>query len=224
MIRRWSYLNNINNVFFDQYKLLNFVYYEQSFKNNIVFRKEINLISTISRKSWSRRKHLTNWLIYQNVLTDWSKDYLFFKKYNRFTLIFQMFKNTFFSYNIFITKKLSVSSTIGVENILFSTLTSKIIRYCSKYSSNFHSFLQNYKNINWLYITTPIKFDNNNPSFGVLFNPILATSQSIFNSYTVHHESSVWFWLIYQNLFTNSVSKLIELYKLNILLFLPIIK
>ena len=46
-----QYLNNINNVFFDQYKLLNFVYYEQSFKNNIVFRKEINLISTISRKS-----------------------------------------------------------------------------------------------------------------------------------------------------------------------------
>lgn len=221
MIRRWSYLNNINHIFFDQYRLLNFVHYEQSFKTNIVFRREINPISAISRKSWSRRKHLTNWLIYQNVLTDWSKDYLFFKKYNRFTFIFQMFKNTFFSYNTFLIKKLNISSTVGSETILFSSVISKIIRYCSKQSSNFYMFLRNYKNINWLYITTPKKITNNNPLVGNLINPILSTSQTLFNPSTVDQDATIWLVLIHQNLFTNFMSQLVTLYKLSIILHLP---
>ena len=224
MIRRWSYLNNINSIFFDQYKLLNFVHYEQSFKTNIIFRKEINQISTLSRKSWSRRKHLTNWLIYQNVLTDWSKDYIFFKKYNRFTLIFQMFKNTFFSYNSFLIKKLNVSSSVGSENVVFSTLISKIITYCSRYSSNFYTFLQHYKNVNWLYITTPKNSSNIQPSLGALFNPVFYTSQSLFTPSVQKQDSSLWFWMIYQNLFTITISKLVELYKLSILLHLILIK
>ena len=132
MVRRWSYLNSINNIFFNQYKSLNFVHYEQSFKTNIVFKKEISPLSLITRKSWSRRKHLTNWLIYQNVLTDWSKDYIFFKKYNKFTLVYRMFKNSFFSYNLFLIKKLNVSASVGSEKIIFSSLTSKISKYCSK--------------------------------------------------------------------------------------------
>jgi hypothetical protein len=224
MIRRWSYLNNINHIFFEQYRLLNFVHYEQSFKMNIVFRKEINYISTISRKSWSRRKHLTNWLIYQNVLTDWSKDYLFFKKYNRFILIFQLFKNNFFSYNNFLIKKLNVSSTSGSETIVFSSLTSKIIRYCSKNFNQFYMFLHKYKNINWLYVTTPQYIDNNPSLIANLANPIFASSQTLFNLYTKSNELSIWFWVIYKNLFTNVCVQLLTLYKISILLCLPLLQ
>ena len=224
MVRRWSYLNSVNSIFFDQYRLLNFIHYEQSFKTNIVFRKDINQVSTLSRKSWSRRKHLTNWLVYQNVLTDWSKDYLFFKKYNRFTLVFQMFKNTFFSYNSFLIKKLNTSSTVGTEAFVFSTLISKVIKYCSKYSPNFYTFLKYYKNINWLYITTPKKSEAIQQSSGTLFNPILHTSQSLFYHSIQQQDMVTWFWVLYQNLFTITMSKLIEIYKLSILLHLPLLK
>lgn len=210
--------------FFNQYKSLNFVHYEQSFKTNIVFRKEISQLSTISRKSWSRRKHLTNWLIYQNVLTDWSKDYLFFKKYNRFSLIFQMFRNSFLSYNTFLIKKLNVSSSSGSEKIVFSTLSSKIINYCSKYSSNFYTFLQYYRNINWLYVTTPTKLELIKPQITTLLNPILHTSQSTFNYYNTDTNKTIWFQIIYQSLFITTMSKLMELYKLNILLCLSLLK
>jgi hypothetical protein len=33
-----------------------------------------------------------------------------------------------------------------------------------------------------------------------------------------------WFWVLYQNLFTITMSKLIEIYKLSILLHLPLLK
>ena len=135
-----------------------------------------------------------------------------------------MFKNTFFSYNSFLIKKLNVSSSVGSENVVFSTLISKVITYCSRYSSNFYTFLQHYKNVNWLYVTTPKNSSNIQQSLGTLFNPVFYTSQSLFSPSMQSQDSSLWFWMIYQNLFTITISKLIELYKLSILLHLTFIK
>ena len=214
MVRRWSYLNSLNNTFFNQYTSLNFVYYEQSFKNNIVFRKDINFISTISRKSWSRRKHLTNWIIYQNVLTDWSREYIFFKKYHRFTVLFQMFSNSFLSYNMFLIKKLNSSSTVGSEKLLFSSLTSRIIRYGTNNSINFYTFLKNYRNVNWLYVTTPVTTSLTN----TLVTPIIYTSQTTFNQTFRNTSMQNLLLLIHQTLFQITLSKMLDLYKVTILL------
>lgn len=224
MVRRWSYLNSINNIFFNQYKSLNFVHYEQSFKTNIVFKKEISPLSLITRKSWSRRKHLTNWLIYQNVLTDWSKDYIFFKKYNKFTLVYRMFKNSFFSYNLFLIKKLNVSASVGSEKIIFSSLTSKISKYCSKYSTSLHSFLQQYKNVNWLYVTSNTKLNVLIPQTSSILTPLVAIHQNILSNVDIEYSQTTWLYVIYNSLFTFYVSQLTELYKLSILLHLPLLK
>ena len=224
MVRRWSYLNSVNNIFFNQYQSLNFIHYEQSFKNNIVFRKEISYISSISRKSWSRRKHLTNWLLYQNVLTDWSREYTFFKKYNRFTAIFQMFTNSFLTYNTFLIKKLNASSSAGAEKIIFSSLTSKIIKYGSKYSLNFYLFLQNYKNMNWLYVTIPISNTSVLNQSTPLLTPIIYTSQGTFHQTYLNSNQLAWLSLIYQNLINIALSKLTNLYQITIILQLMNLK
>lgn len=226
MIRRWSYLNSLNYIFFSQYKSLNFVYYEQSFKTNIFFKKNINYISVLSRKSWSRRKHLHNWMVYQNIFSDWSTDYLFFKQYNNFTFNYQLFRNSFVCYNTIILKKLTPLTSVGLEKFSYSSLTKKIMAYNNGIftSSNFCKFLSKYRNVSWLYLTTPnnvndFKELNLNQTF-----PIYLNHQGTFSVVKKHEVSLKWFEIIAHNLFILSLYKNIELYRLNTLLLLPLLK
>jgi len=216
MVRRWSYLNNINDIFFNQYNKLTFTHYQQNFKNTTVFRKEISQLSSLSRKSWARRKHLTNWIIYQNVLTDWSNEYLFFKQYNRSTLSFQLFSNSFLTQNQLLIKKLTASTSLGTEKVILGTITSKITQYTLKSNSFVSHFLRNYKNINWMYVTYP-RNAFMSPDLLALFQPIFYISQSTFYQSNNVAPYTTYLQTIFNLLFQIIVLKIVELYKVVVL-------
>jgi len=92
-----------------------------------------------------------------------------------------MFSNSYLTYNPFILKKLPTSSTSGTEQMLFSSLTSKVIRYGLRYSPHFYSFLKNYKNITWLYVTLPNTSLNSTTINSTFFSPIISSYQTVFN-------------------------------------------
>jgi hypothetical protein len=83
--------------------------------------------------------------------------------------------------------------------------------------------LRHYKNINWLYVTTPKKLNDTQMHLINLLNPIFHSSQSLFSTENKNSDMSIWLILVYQNLFAISMFKLIELYKLSILLYLPLL-
>lgn len=225
MVRRWSYLNSLNHVFSSQYKTLNFVYYEQSFKTNIFFKKSINSISILSRKSWSRRKHLHNWMVYQNIFSDWSTDYLFFKQYNNFTFNYQLFKNSFLCYNTILLKNLTSLTSVGLEKFSYSALTKKIMHYNNGFSvqNNFSKFLSSYRSVSWLYVTTPTNINDFKTLNLNQIHPIYCNHQNTFSVISQSETSSQWLSHIWNSLFTLSLYKTVELYKLHTLLLLPLI-
>lgn len=226
MIRRWSYLNSLNYIFSSKYKTLNFVYYEQSFKTNIFFKKNINAISTLSRKSWSRRKHLHNWMVYQNIFSDWSSDYLFFKQFNNFIFNYQLFKNSFVCYNTLILKKLTPLTSVGMEKFTYSALTKKIISYNRNFpmSTNFYRFLGNYRGVSWLYVTTCSNVDDFKTLNSNQIHPIFLNAQGNFSFVDKTNTSFHWIISIWNSLFTLSLYNILELYRLNTLLLLPLLK
>jgi len=134
-----------------------------------------------------------------------------------------MFKNTFFTYNLFLTKKLSPSTTVGAENFMFATMTSKIIKYNSRYQTPYYTFFKTYKNINWLSMTTIKKLDNTLISTGVGFTPLFLSSQSTLYHLIESTDRTSWVKLLFNNFFTIILYKLIQLYKLITLLHLPLI-
>lgn len=166
MVRRWSYINQINRNSSYPYKVFQKISNEAVFKETTVFRKDRTLISLVRRKSWGRRRHLNQWLLYHNILADWSQEYNFFKRYLRFLLVKSLYKHSFFLYNILFLLPNSSGFYTGFEFINYVTVTKKVINYCLQKNYKQWHIYQFLKHSSILYCTT-----NNDKFFSGKLSP-----------------------------------------------------
>ncbi len=196
----------------------------KALKATTYWRKDLYHTPTkLRRKQTSRRKHLHQWLIFTNILTDWSKDYLFFKKYIKLTLTFQFFKNSFLIYNLLLFKNTIPRDFIGYESSLMINIVGKIIKYSSKVNSNLFPFLKQFNTTHLLYITTNVNFEDiQKTSELTSVVPYLIHQSSLYvDDYNLTHIE--WVGNLILLLYTLSFSKLIEVYKVIIMLTLSTI-
>jgi len=220
MVRGWSYVNQLNSVFFDKYSDLNFVHYESTFKSNTYFKKNITSITKLSRKSRSRRKHLNNWLVYQNVLSNWSNDYLFFKQYSKFVFNHQILKYSFLTYNFMVLKKTNNSYIKNVEDFLSSSFLNRLSNYFNRLNFNSYLFFKKFKNNQWFFISS---FSDTNLIKAISTinpNPLYYTSQLNFYPTTFNNNQIEYIKQILNEIFNIILKKNIEMYKILSLLFL----
>jgi len=223
MVRGWSYVNQLNNIFFDKYSYLNFIHYESTFKSNVYFKKNTKSITKLSRKSWSRRKHLTNWLVYQNVFSNWSNDYLFFKQYSKFIFNYQLLKHSFLTYNFMLLKKKNNFYIKNVESFISSSFLNRLSNYFNKLNFNSYLFLKKFKNNQWFFIssfsdTNIIKYNNT-----INNNTIYSTSQLNYYPTVFNNTRSDYIKQILDTVFNIILKKNTEIYKiLNLLILLNI--
>lgn len=224
MIRGWSHVNQLNSVFFDKYSDLNFVHYESTFKSNIYFKRDVRSISKLSRKSWSRRRHLNNWIVYQNVFSNWSNDYLFFKQYSKFVFNYQLLKHSFLTYNFMVLKKSNNSYIKDIENFVSSSLINRLSNYFNKLNFKSYLFLKRLKNNQWFFISS---FDK--PSLiksvnTINHSPFYHTSQSNYYPIELKNLKLDYITQILDTIFNMILLKNIEMYKILSLLFFLNIK
>ena len=224
MIRGWSYVNRLNNTFFGKYSDLNFIHYESTFKSNIHFKKSVNSISKLSRKSWSRRRHLTNWIVYQNVFSNWSNDYLFFKHYNKSVFNYQLLKNSFLTYNFMILKKTNNSYIKGIESFISSSFVNKLFSYFNKLNFNSYLFLRKLKNNLWFFISSTDKVNLIKTINSINYNPLYSTSQLNYYPIELKNNKLDYLTIILNTIFNIILLKNVEFYKVISLLFLLNIK
>lgn len=155
MVRRWSYITEQNSNKNTSLSSLDFIHGEISFIANVYFRKSVSHHSKLVRKSWAKRRHLSNWLPLQTVLYDWSNDYLFFKKYNRFLLTLNVFKNSFLSLNFLLLKKTSKLISQNCETFFFTFPSKRVLLYFSKLHTSTYGFLLKLKHTPLMYISSP---------------------------------------------------------------------
>lgn len=127
MVRRWSYLNEINkdfrrfNVFEKRHKISNF-------KVSVNFKRFTFKITKFKRKALVRLKHRSTFLLYTNIVKLWSKDYLFNKHLARFQCYNKVTYSNFFFYNFNFTRNRSESLRHNF-NFFFSVLSKKVFKY-----------------------------------------------------------------------------------------------
>jgi hypothetical protein len=220
MVRRWSYLNLINSTFSSEHKGLAFAHHFATFKATTYYRKSIHRITKLSRRAWSRRKHLHNWLVYQNLLANWSQDYLFFRKYSRFVMTLHLFKNSYLTYNLLVFKRSTATSFLGSEEVVVSSIIRRVIQYSARLNPVSYSFFKNYRNVSWLYVTTPSNLEEVQKISDLTADTTYLTHQASYYTSESSTNDSIWLQLLINSLFINSFSQIIELYKVLVLLTL----
>ena len=165
MVRRWSYLNQINISRGDslpQSGLGSSIiksHHQVTFKATTYYRKPLYnpLVTKITRKSFFRRKHLNSWIIYQNILTLWAKEYLFFRKYSRTLLAFFFFKTNILMYNVLIYSNLAVDKLKGLENFHLTHLVRSVSSFCYFKGSLLFPFFGLFKNFSFFFGSTNLE-------------------------------------------------------------------
>ena len=178
MVRRWSYLNQLNL----QSVLINSKYthslkvgsFQETFLTTTYYKNVIYTpnVTKLTRKAFFRRRHLNTWLTYQVILTMWAKEYLFFRKYMRFLNSLYFYKNNYLTYNLFVFQNTPVSDIRSLENTSLTSLVSPIWKYLNKTTKNFMFFKSKVQNFLPIFLSTPdIKLIDNVQS--KLFNSIV---------------------------------------------------
>ena len=193
----------------------------KSLKATTYWRKDLYHTPTkLRRKQTSRRKHLHNWLVYNNILTDWSKEYIFFKKYTRLIITLQVFKNSFLIYNLLLFKNAIPRDFIGYEASLMVNIVKRVIKYNPQNVLTNNTFLKNFNCTYLYYITTNLNFEEiQKTSELTLITPFLPYESNLYvDEYSLTHINWLNSLIIY--LYTISFNIFIEIYKISILLTL----
>ena len=220
MVRRWSYVNQINKSAFHPYKTFVRIGNDVIFKETTVFRKDRTVTSLVRRKAWGRRRHINQWLLYHNVLADWSQDYMFFKKYLRFTLTRSLHKHSFFLYNVLVLLDKSSGFYPGFEFLNYVTITRKVSNYCLDKNLQQQHLFQFIKHSAILYCTSPNSkfFDGKTSPFATTL--VYRVSGGSVSSFTVKPNQISPLLNIMRDLnFINCLGSHVEVYKVLTLLY-----
>jgi len=155
MIRRWSYINQLNlSTSHQTFKI--HAYSTDSIVNSIMYlRKDYPQSTQAFRKRWARRKHTNNYLFLSNILISWAKEYRFYKNYNRSVHNQFFFLTTYLAFNLSFLERPSSELTKTVNPVLGSSWPLKTSNYFKHRFSTLRFFnVNSYKNISWLYVSS----------------------------------------------------------------------
>jgi hypothetical protein len=132
MIRRWSYitqLNALHNISCIP-KISTFTH--TSFTSTTYFRYPPLEKTTLIRHKWGLRKHVTSWLLSSNVLKDWARLYRFFRNYLRFNLRRHFTPNSFSGLNLITLVNRVGFSDKKNEALVFASFTKAFLSNSQK--------------------------------------------------------------------------------------------
>lgn len=192
MVRRLSFINSFNSV-------RTFTFTSQSSSHtdvcmNTVFylRKPFRFISKHTRRSWKRRKHRFEYVLYLNILSLWSAEYAFFKKSIKFTYSYCIYKTSLLVYNLAGLRGTISALANNSEKAYLITLPKAVICYFTLSQINIYKYWIN--PINTLLVFS--SFYRSTPTWNVFKTDSISPSHICSTSalYTYHTN-----WSSYRN-------------------------
>ena len=217
MIRRWSYINKLNN-FFENYE--NFFFLKKKFKL-ILFKKTVNfrsfrrlrlLNSKFKRKAFMRLKHSTNLVKYNNIFKWWTLDFMINRLISKNQFSLNLFVNNFYSYNYLFLKNKNINLFYN-NSFFLSNLTKQTYSFATNNLFLGKKFFFKNNNLTFSFF---LESNNNNSSLS-LVNPNLHSGNL---SSPVSFFFSEWDNQFFLNAFSNSFVNKDDL--LNVNIFFPI--
>lgn len=130
MVRnRWSYLNQLNLHTIHRCTSLPWVHFKAVTDEVIYYRHPVSQTSRLVRSQLARRKHLNQWVIYNNILADWSKEYLKLRQLLRFTFTYRIFLYNYLVNNLTSSRSKTKFKNLGSLYFTKTTVTQKSLYY-----------------------------------------------------------------------------------------------
>lgn len=237
--QRWSYLNQLNSsVSYYSTRTLDVgpnksqsflkVCHQTAFIATTYHRRRLYdlMMTKLTRKSFFRRKHFHNWLIYQNILSSWSREYLFFRRYARSVLALYFYRKSYLFYNLLIYRGTTIDQLRGRKNVYATNLIRGVSSYCNQSGVIVFPFIYKIVSSQWFYTSlysrwSPLPLTwlelrrwkaGNNPAY-------LLTDRSLSTTY-LHKKRNTTVLDLFSLIRYSNISYLVEFYKLILLLVL----
>ena len=149
MIRRFEYINTVNNIVLRDFKIRRYSSVIISFKKVARLNRHEQLSFRFitkheKRKAWKRRKHSFEYVLYLSVLSLWSTEYVFFRKLVKFNYNYCIAKSTLFVHNLALLRGDVPATTVNSENTYLARLPRIVLAYFLKINIHRYKFwLQN---------------------------------------------------------------------------------
>lgn len=158
MVRRWSYINQMNNAHLSGFRLVRKGAFDVNMNSTMYLRKSYALSTKNPRHRWARRKHLYNWIPLANVLKDWAKTYRFYRKYNKFVFNQYFTKNSLLSFNLVSSLNSIPCLHKGSENVVAAPVTRRTLQYFQHLTNPRFRFLIQNKHLSRVIISYDPKY------------------------------------------------------------------
>ena len=154
MVRRWSRINNFNTLVIRDLRPLCEVAVGLNLNATRYFRGTMLTHTTLNRFQWVRRKHLSSWIFFTSVLTLWSGEYKFYKKYTSYVFALNLFRYNYITFNFALLKYLPAYSRKDTETSQVSVPYSKITAFISSRNTSTLTKHLKLSNLNYGLLTT----------------------------------------------------------------------
>lgn len=149
MVRRWSYINEINNLSPFDLRSGRLGAFDSTFRSVTYWRKPFSLSTRLLRRRWTRRKHLYSWLALSNVIKDWAYTYRFHRNFLKSVFYQHVSVNSFFTFNLLNAKNSIPTLHKGSELIVLSSSTRRILTYFTRFNNARIRFILSFKSWNF---------------------------------------------------------------------------
>lgn len=111
MVRRWSYINDLNFLPSQDIYKVRVGTMDVVVNARMYLRRDYPSSTLNYRKGWARRKHTNDLLFLSNIMIVWAKEYRFYRNYNRSLFYQNFFRNTYLSFNLHMSKHITTRYT-----------------------------------------------------------------------------------------------------------------
>lgn len=226
MIRRLSFINNFNTVRALDYTLQHHSHMDVCMNTVFYLRRPFKFTTKHRRRSWRRRKHNFEYVLYFNVLGMWSTEYVFFRNNIKFTYNYCITKTSLLVYNLADLRGTVPALAKHSEHVYMSTLSKTIVNYFSFLQVPTYRYWRNPVNTLLVFSSSYRNPDTDEVLKTCLISPGYHYSTSTLSpyrseSYYSHHDS--YTNLIDSLLNTYNHQWILEFYKISTLLTLYIL-
>lgn len=212
MVRRWSCLNSANA---PTTRALLEAYFDESVKATLYLRQTYSKHTVFRRRSAVRRRHLNHWIVYTNVLADWSNDYRKLKRYCKYSFTLGIFKYNYLSFNSFQSKNLITYFKTANSFYASASITRSWLNYFNKLNSSRYTGLLKFSHLSWLFMSSPQQIEESvKPSYNTTHPGYLHSQGALYtNTNTTALATTIPLDLT-SLIFSNNLLISLEFYKL----------
>lgn len=225
MVRRLSFINDFNKTRTYTFNTRRHSHTDVCMNTVFYVRKPFTFrfITKHRRKTWRRRKHLFEYVLYLNILSLWATEYTFFRKIVKFNYTYCITKTSLFVYNLAMLRSTSPAVAKNSEFSYLATLSKTSLKYFWKFNWKTYQFWQQSLNTPIVISSFFINANTDDLYKTCMISVGLQYTTSTLTSYTTelttnHIES---FHSLLDNVWTDYIYLfLVEIYKLQILLII----